>query len=84
MVDPYLTTFEDLAQQINEPSLCIGEIDDESANTLWSVSKHKAKVVSPSTRLRRAGHLAEIGAARLEAGDQDDPDALVPIYISSP
>ena len=83
-VEPCLTTFEELAQQINEPSLCIGEIDDESSHTLQRVSKNKAQAVSPSTRLRRAGHLAEIGAARLEAGDQDDPDALVPIYISTP
>ncbi len=84
LVEPYLTTFEALAQQIAKPALCSGEIDAQAAQLLQRGSDQKATVVSPATRLRRAGYLAEIAANRLEAGDQDDPDALVPIYISSP
>ena len=79
-----LTTFDELAQKINNPVLCVGEIDQEAANILQNGSRKKAQVVSPATRLRRSGYLAEIAAARLEAGDQDDPDALVPIYTSLP
>jgi len=84
VTEAQLTTFDDLAQEIDNPVLCVGEIDQEAANILQNGSRKKAQVVSPATRLRRAGYLAEIAAARLEAGDQDDPDALVPIYQSSP
>ncbi len=84
LVEPYLTTFEMLAQQINKPALCTGEIDDQATQILQRDSNQKATVVSPATRLRRAGYLAEIAVQRLEASDQDDPDALVPIYLSSP
>jgi tRNA threonylcarbamoyladenosine biosynthesis protein TsaB len=83
-VEPHLTNFEALAQKIKNPALCIGEIDDEAAKILQRHSHQKAHVVSPASRLRRSGYLAEIAAARLEAGEQDDPDALIPIYTSSP
>jgi tRNA threonylcarbamoyladenosine biosynthesis protein TsaB len=82
--EPYLTNFETLAQQIDQAALCTGEINQEAAQILRRGSGRKAKVVSPATRLRRASYLAEIAAARLEANYQDDPDALAPIYLSSP
>lgn len=82
--EPQLTTFEALAQKINESAICVGEIDQAAENILNRGSRQKTQVVSPAARLRRTGYLAEIAAARLEASDQDDPDALVPIYISSP
>lgn len=82
--EPCLTNFEALAKKINQVALCTGEIDEQAAQILQRDSRKKAKVVSPATRLRRASYLAEITAARLEGGYQDDPDALVPIYLSSP
>ncbi len=81
VTDPYLTSFEELAQNITSPALCVGEIDNTSAIFLHKQSK--AQVVSPAARLRRCSYLAELAATRLEANDQDDPDALVPIYTSS-
>ena len=81
---PYVTNFSDLAKQIDTQALCVGEIDEESAKILQRGSGQKAKIVSAAARLRRAGYLAEIAAGRLEASDQDDPDALIPIYTSSP
>jgi tRNA threonylcarbamoyladenosine biosynthesis protein TsaB len=84
VVEPFLTTVETLAQQIDRPALCSGEIDESAAHVLQRDSGQKATVISPAARLRRAGYLAEIAAGRLEANYQDDPDALVPIYISSP
>lgn len=84
LIEPHLTTVETLAGQINQPALCTGEIDAQAAQILQRSSDHKALIASPSTRLRRAGYLAEIAAQRLEAGDQDDPDALAPIYLPSP
>lgn len=84
LIEPYLTTFAALANQIETPVLCAGEIDQEATKILQRNSRQKAQVVSPALRLRRAGYLAEIATARLAAHDQDDPDALVPIYTSSP
>ncbi len=84
LVEPHLTTIETLAGQINQPALCTGEIDAQAAQILQRSSDHKALIASPANRLRRAAYLAEIAAQRLEAGDQDDPDALAPIYLPSP
>jgi len=81
---PSLTNFDELAQKINRPALCAGEIDAEAAQILRRGAGQKARIVSPASRLRRAAYLAEIVAGRLEAGWQDDPDALSPIYISMP
>jgi tRNA threonylcarbamoyladenosine biosynthesis protein TsaB len=78
----YLTHVKTLASPINTVALCTGEIDRQSAQVLERGSGQKARVVSSASRLRRAGYLAEIAAARLEAGHQDDPDTLAPIYPS--
>jgi tRNA threonylcarbamoyladenosine biosynthesis protein TsaB len=83
ITEPYLTTFEDLAPTIEAPTLCTGEIDEAAAQILQRQSGQKAQVVPVAARVRRAGYLAEIAAQRLEASHQDDPDALVPIYVSS-
>ena len=84
IVEAHVTTIETLAEKIEQFALCVGEIDQAAAKELQRHSHHKAQVVSPATRLRRPGYLAEIAATRLKASDQDDPDALVPIYASSP
>lgn len=80
---PRLTTFEALAAEITEPVLCTGEIEAQAGQLLQRGSNQKASVAWPATRLRRAGYLAEIAAVRLDDNYQDDPDALVPLYISS-
>jgi tRNA threonylcarbamoyladenosine biosynthesis protein TsaB len=84
LTKPHLTTCEALGQAITHPVLFTGEIDQEAGATLKRLSHQKAQVARPAERLRRSGYLAEIAATRLEAGAQDDPDALAPIYISSP
>jgi tRNA threonylcarbamoyladenosine biosynthesis protein TsaB len=84
LVEPHITNLEKLARQIDQPALCTGEIDTEAAQLLQRSSGRKVQVVSPAARLRRAGYLAELAAMRLEASHQDDPDALVLIYPSSP
>ena len=82
VVAPYRTTIDDLCQRITRPALCTGELDAQAIEQLQRHSK--AIITSAANRVRRAAHLAEIAAARLEAGEQDDPDALVPIYLSTP
>lgn len=82
VVKPYLTNFDELIQQITEPALCTGEIDHDAEQLL--LQNAKVQVVAPAIRPRRAACLAEIAVERLAAGEQDDPDALVPIYLSYP
>jgi tRNA threonylcarbamoyladenosine biosynthesis protein TsaB len=41
-------------------------------------------LASPAASLRRAGYLAELGWARLAAGQTDDPTTLTPIYLQTP
>lgn len=81
--EPQLTNFEDLAARIEGRVLCTGEIDERGAQALSEGSGQKARVASPAARLRRAGYLAELAAARLAAGQSDDPDTLGPIYPGS-
>ncbi|MCB0165271.1 MAG: tRNA (adenosine(37)-N6)-threonylcarbamoyltransferase complex dimerization subunit type 1 TsaB [Anaerolineae bacterium] len=83
LVEPFLTDVEELAQKINGPAWCTGEIDQETAKSLQQLGQPRVQLVSPAKRLRRPGYLAEIARTRLEADGQDDPDALVPMYISS-
>lgn len=78
-----MTDVEELAKKINRPAWCTGEIDQETAKSLQQLCQPRVQLVSPAGRLRRPGYLAEIAQTRLEAGGQDDPDALVPMYISS-
>jgi tRNA threonylcarbamoyladenosine biosynthesis protein TsaB len=80
LAEPQLTNFEDLATRIEDRVLCTGEIDEHGAQALSDGTGQKARVVSPAARLRRAGYLAELAAARLTAGQLDDPDTLAPIY----
>jgi tRNA threonylcarbamoyladenosine biosynthesis protein TsaB len=82
IVEPHLTNFADLNQEITRPALCTGEIDAEAAALLEQNSR--ARVVSVAGRARRAGYLAELAALRLESGLQEDPDALEPLYLSAP
>lgn len=83
LAEPRLTNFKNLAFQIKDKALCTGEIDQPAARLLQRGSNQKAQVVSPAARLRRAGYLAELAAARLAAGNLPDPDTLAPIYLSS-
>lgn len=83
LIEPYLTSFEALGRAIEAPVICTGEIDHQAAKTLQQHSNPKARIASPAARLRRSGYLAEIAARRLASNEQDDPDALVPIYVSS-
>ncbi len=85
VVEPYLTNFEELAEKITKPSLCVGEIDEEASQILQDNNpQNRIQVVSPANRLRRAGYLAEIAAQRLKEKVHQDSKSLVPIYPASP
>ena len=81
--EPRLTTWADLEQEITEPTLFCGEIDQEGAGVLARLGD-RAVLLPPAWRLRRAGFLAELGWRRLNRGDVDDPTSLTPIYLKHP
>jgi hypothetical protein len=60
-------------------TLLVGEIDDE----LTSLVTGRAGVVAPG-EAGRAGALAELGHARLVAGEPAEPALLRPVYLRPP
>jgi tRNA threonylcarbamoyladenosine biosynthesis protein TsaB len=82
--DYRITTLTDLCQQVEEPTLFCGEIDEEGVRLLRENLGQQAIVASPASCLRRAGYLAELGWQRLKRGEADDPAALSPIYLHHP
>jgi tRNA threonylcarbamoyladenosine biosynthesis protein TsaB len=81
--EPRLTTWTSLAEEIAEPTLFCGEIDEEGANLLARLDD-RAIVLSAARRLRRAGFLAELGWQRISRGEVDDPATLTPTYLKHP
>ncbi len=80
-VEYRLTTLEKLADAIDEPVMFSGELDAAEIALLRARLGNRAVVASPALRLRRPACLAELGWARLQAGDVDDPVTLVPLYL---
>jgi len=78
---PALTTVSALAQTITDPVLVSGEL---TASDVVEFNRGKAIVATPVDRIRRPAVLAELGMARLDSGEQDDLDSLIPVYLSSP
>jgi len=79
-----LTTWDELLEQVLEPALFCGEIDDREAGAIRRHLGDAALVVSPAATPRRAGYLAELGWQRLARGDADDAETLAPIYLPQP
>ncbi len=81
---PALSTVEDLAGALDGPAIFAGEISPADRAALRAASRPGIHVLPPALALRRAGYLAELAAARLEAGEHDDPATLSPIYLQEP
>jgi tRNA threonylcarbamoyladenosine biosynthesis protein TsaB len=73
-------TAQDLAENIQEPTLVCGELTEEERRILGRKRK-VVRLLSPARSLRRPGYLAEIGWRRWQAGKVDDPATLTPIYL---
>lgn len=74
----------DLARSVRAGALFCGEIDPESRATLSRELGIRARFVPMASVPRRAGHLAEIGWARFEAGEATSPETLQPLYLRPP
>jgi tRNA threonylcarbamoyladenosine biosynthesis protein TsaB len=77
---PQLSKPIELAGAINEPTLLAGEVDDR----LTAHLDKGAIVASPAASVRHAAVLAELGFARLQAGEIGEPALLKPIYLRPP
>lgn len=80
----WIGSVADLASRVAMDTLLVGEIDDATAADLREHLGARAHFAPASANLRRAGHLAEIGWARIEQGDGVPGEALEPLYIRAP
>jgi tRNA threonylcarbamoyladenosine biosynthesis protein TsaB len=81
--DTRLTTWKELAAELDKPALFCGEIDDQAALVLKGMGD-LATVLPPAYHLRRAGFMAELAWARIREDDVDNPETLIPIYLHQP
>jgi tRNA threonylcarbamoyl adenosine modification protein YeaZ len=80
----HITTVAALCDKVTARTVFSGDAIAVIAAELKQRLGAKAVITSPAGRLRRAGYLAELGLKRLQAGDQDDPASLQPIYLRKP
>ena len=79
--EAFIATWGDLAARlVGSRTRVAGEVDEAGREALRG-SEERLAVVMGAPSLRRAGYLAELGWARLERGEQDDPARLAPIYL---
>lgn len=77
-------TAADLARAVRAGALFAGEIGDDDRTVLRDALGTRAQFAPRSATPRRAGHLAEIGWDRFEAGDVTPPGSLEPMYLRPP
>jgi tRNA threonylcarbamoyladenosine biosynthesis protein TsaB len=73
-------TAEELSQQIEEPTLVCGELDQEEIPVLKR-KRRNVILVSPAYSIRRPSFLAELAWQRLRLGKYDEAATLAPIYL---
>jgi tRNA threonylcarbamoyladenosine biosynthesis protein TsaB len=78
-----ITSWESLINQVDQETLFAGEIDDPGRQML-DATERPVRIAPAALGLRRAGFLAEIAWARVDADDTDDPITITPIYLRQP
>ncbi len=81
---PWLTPAGRLGEDWEEPMCVCGELAAGERRALQERLGSRVVLAAPADCLRRAGYLAELGWARLRAGQTDDPATLAPIYLQTP
>jgi tRNA threonylcarbamoyl adenosine modification protein YeaZ len=84
LIAEQITTVETLCSQITRKTMFCGEFIPLIATQLKKQLKQKAVIPSPTTGMRRAGFLAELGLKRLQAGDYNNQATLQPLYLRRP
>lgn len=80
VTSPQLSKPLELAGAISERTLFVGEVDERLTSHLGGL----AVVATPAASVRHAAALAELGYARLAAGQTSEPALLKPIYLRPP
>lgn len=75
---------DDLARTIATDTIFVGEFDEATAQALRDRLGARAAFAPRNAAIRRAGHLAEIGWARIERGERAAAETLEPLYIRAP
>jgi tRNA threonylcarbamoyladenosine biosynthesis protein TsaB len=83
LTPPHLTKPGELAENVRERTLLVGEIDEELAALLAERVGDLAEIAEPAT-VGRAIALAELGHARLEASAPHEPALVAPAYLRPP
>ena len=78
--DPLLGTAVEMAEQIQESVVVVGELTAENRKILMDSVK-EIVLLDPASSLRRAGYLAEAAWKRFKADDLDVVSLLTPIYL---
>lgn len=84
LVAGHIATVEQLCSQITKKTLFCGEYAPAIATQLIALLKKKAVIPPPTTDLRRASFLAELGQKQLDSGNVDNAATLKPIYLRRP
>lgn len=79
LTPPRLSRPDELTMAIEEGSLVVGEVEDAFAEMLASRA-----VIAQVAEVGRARALAELGFARLQAGEEKEPALLRPVYLRPP
>jgi len=82
--EEYLTTLENLCQEIRGETLFCGEITTDMATAIAQNLGSRAIIPQAFARLHRAGFLAVLGWHKLNKGEKDDLTTLQPIYLRPP
>ena len=83
VIAPLLSTPSELAGAVSEPTLFVGEIDEELRTTLIGKLGERASF-APESAVGRAVSLALLGYERLAAGDAEEAALLLPVYLRPP
>lgn len=75
-----VTTAEELAESIQEPTLVCGELT-AAERQLLARRRKIILLASPALSLRRPSYLAELAWKRFKAGKTDEVISLAPIYL---
>lgn len=82
--DTLVGTAADLLSSVRAGALFAGEIDGAARATLEEGLGTRARFAPAASSPRRAGHLAEIGWQRHQAGEAVDAESLQPLYLRPP
>jgi tRNA threonylcarbamoyladenosine biosynthesis protein TsaB len=79
-----LRTIPALCEEITEATVFTGDFSPEATDILATTLGERAQIAAPEDRLRRAANLLALGVIKLNAGEQEDPRALQPVYLRRP